>query len=68
MLVFKSYLSYLLYLVQLFASTVEMQVVRPVEEVESEEGDRIGELCQVFDSVGQPLSEGGFLDLQDISV
>ena len=42
MLVFKSYLSYLLYLVQLCAGIVEVEVVGPVEEVESQEGDGVG--------------------------
>ena len=42
MLVFKSYLSYLLYLVQLGAGIVEVEVVGPVEEVESQEGDGVG--------------------------
>ena len=32
---------YLLYLVQLCASIVEVEVVGPVEEVESHEGDRV---------------------------
>ena len=41
MLAFKSYLSYLLYLVQLCACVVEVEVVGPEEEVERQEGGRV---------------------------
>ena len=36
---------------------IKMQVVRPIEDVEGKERGRIGQLCQVLNSIGQTLPE-----------
>ena len=47
--------AYLLYFVQFRTGIVEVEIVRPVEKVESQESNRVGELGQILDAVGKTL-------------